>query len=575
MRVLLVYPNVETRNGPHYPHGLGSLAGVLAEAGHEPVIRLFEHPPQRQSWLAELESIQPDLVACSFGSHQWPFARDLMAWSRQAGWPILAGGVHATFAPREVLAEGVCDWVCIGEGEGAILDLAQGRDPRTIANLIAPDFANPPRPLIGNLNRLPLYDRRHFPMEKVGRVNAFEMTALVGRGCPFPCTYCCNAAWQGLYHGQTWVRLRACENLFSELQLLAAKYKVDSFYFEDDIFTLDRSFFENFLREYPRQFNVPFRAYLRIGMVDRDDLRRLKDAGLTMANVGVEHGDERMRREVLDRRMTDAQIEQFFTWCRELNIRTHAFHIVGIPEETPETLRATVDLCRKTMPDEVQISLFEPYPGTALFARCVREKLIRGIRRSTYFEAQPALNLPNFPHAELARAYQAFMDQACAIENEALELALKTRTKGDFDLVAEWSNDKVAMQGAEPVARRRVRIGRDERFVLFAHPRSEIHYSIPAGRYRFRAGLALDPVCLEWGGGGVRFGVQAGETLILDRVIDPKHNSADLGWQEIDAPFSLSQPARLRLTTQPAGNDDLRALWALWGHPHLVREANR
>ncbi len=572
MRVLLVYPNIGTRNGLHYPHGVGALAAALADHGHEPLVRLVEKPPTKEEWWRELARLQPSLVAFSFGSHQWRHARRLMGWAREAGHPVLAGGVHATFAADEVWQAGVCDWLCVGEGEGALQNLADGRSPREIANLRGADFVNAPRPLVGDLDRLPPYDRRHFPQAEINRVNAGEVAVLVGRGCPFPCTYCVNSAWRELYRGQPWVRWRDVAHVMAELELLRSRFDVASFYFEDDIFTLNRGFLDKFLPLYGRNIRLPFRCYLRIGEVDRDDLRRLREAGLVLANVGIEHGDEKMREQVLGRRMSNRQIEEFFDWCRELGIRTRAFHIVGVPGETPETLQATVELAERVTPDEVQVSLFEPYPGTALHRQCWEQGLLQGVERDTYFTATPAVALPGFAASELSHAYQDFCARAPHIEQRAFERALATRRQGDLDLVADFPAARVTREGAEPVQRRRLSIGDEELFCLFAHPRSEIEYDLPAGVYRLEAKLALDPKCLPWGGGGVRFQVRAGNQITVDRFLDPKHVTDDRGWQPVSARFALTAPDKLVLSTQPDESGDLTALWALWGHPYLVRE---
>jgi hypothetical protein len=270
--------------------------------------------------------------------------------------------------------------------------------------------------------------------------------------------------------------------------------------------------------------------------------------------------------------MTNRQIEDFFGWSRELGIRTRAFHIVGAPGETPAALRATVELCERVAPDEVQVSLFEPYPGTQLHALCREQGLIKGVERDTYFHATPAITLRDFPDDDLVRAYEDFCARAPQIEARAFELALEAHRRGDLDLVAAWSAERVAQQGAEPVARVRVRLGDDERFCLFAHPRSEIVYDLEPGAYRLETALALDPRCLNWGGGGVRFVVDVRGEVVLDRFLDPKHNAADQGWQQESARFNVSESTTLVLSTRPDEAGDLTALWALWGHPHLVRE---
>jgi radical SAM superfamily enzyme YgiQ (UPF0313 family) len=573
MRILFLYPNVGTRNGTHYPHGIGALAAAAASAGHEVAVRLPETVPTADAWRADLADWRPELLACGFSSHQWPIARALMQQARDAGVRVVAGGVHASFAADEVLASGAVDFVCVGEGEGALLDVAAGLDPRGIANLRGADFALPLRPLRDDLKRDAPYDRRHFPMAEIGRVNGHEMAVAVGRGCPYPCTYCCNGAWRRLYPGQKWVRLRAVDHVFAEMDLLASRHRVDSFYFEDDIFTLDRAFLDAFLTEYPRHFDVPFRCYLRIGDVSFDDLHRLKDAGLRLANVGVEHGDPGIREQTMGRRMSNGAIAEFFDDCRGLGIATRAFHIVGVPDETPATCRATVELCERVTPDQVQVSLFEPYPGTALHERCRREGLIRGVARRSYFDDEPALDLPHFPPAELQAAYRAFCARVPEIEALALSRAIAAQTRGDIDLLGEWSPARVEQHGAEPVDRRRACLGRDERFALFAHPRSIVAYDLPAGDYRLSAGLGFDPICFDWGGGAARFVVTLDETVLLDQRLHPREVRG--GWRDVEVAVPAARRGVLRLQTLPADSDDLTGLWTVWGHPHLWRSGAR
>lgn len=573
MKILLVYPNIDTRNGLHYPHGLGSLAAVAERAGHEPVVRLVQAMPAQDAWVRELEAIDPDLTAFGFGSNQWWAARELMAWTRRTGRPVLSGGVHATFAPEQVWESGGCDWLCRGEGEGALLDLAAGKEPRLIANLRGEGFANPPRPLLENPDELPVYDRRHFPMAEIGRVNGGEMTVLVGRGCPFDCAYCANPAWRKLYGNGQWVRWRSLDHLFTELELLLARYPVESFYFEDDIFTLNRDFLENFLVDYPRRFDKPFRCYLRIGTVEFADLRRLREAGLLLANVGVEHGDPAFRERVMHRRMSNEQIETFFNWCRELDIRTRAFHIVGAPGETPKTLQATIDLVERTTPDEIQVSLFEPYPGTELHHWCQAKGRLRPVERRSYFEPKAAVDLPDFPPDRLAAAYCGFRDRLPEIEGRAFARALAEQPAGDFDLLAAWSPACIVEQGVEPVARRYVRIGRDRRPALFAHPRATVAFPLPPGSWRLLTAIAFDPICLDWGGGGARFIVMLDGRRIVDCWLDPKHAASDRGWQDVAVSFALTEAGRLELITLPGEDGDLTGLWTVWGRPHLVRRA--
>jgi len=392
------------------------------------------------------------------------------------------------------------------------------------------------------------------------------------------CSYCCNNALMRLYKGKgPFVRFRAVDNLLHEIDHLATRYRIDTLYFEDDIFTLRRDWVEEFCTSYRRAFQIPFRIYLHVEQVDRDMLAMLKDAGLYMVNMGVESGSEQIRRESMNRKMTNRQIEQVFDWLHEMDLIVRDFNIVGTPGDTEQTVRESMELNRRLMPDQMQVSIFYPYPGTELYERCRKEGYLTEEERDTYFEEESVLNLPDLPRESIKDLYREFCDLARTIEKDKVASDMKRGRRGDFDFLDGVSEAVLEYGDAERVKVDQFLVDGQRRFVLFEHPRARLTYSgieIPQGS-SLRFGIALSPVCLDWGGTGVRFRVLIGcdgqEHEIFDQYIDPKSRPEDRRWHDFETDLSgfAGRKVNVSFLTDPDESGDLTGAWAGWSRPYL------
>jgi len=335
MRILFIYPDIGSFLPRHYQHGLGYLSAVLKQAGHQTRVREFA----------------PELIAYSFSSHQFPYIRQISRWLKEDFPQILsiAGGVHASLSPEEVIAEPGIDLICRGEGEQALLELVEAleedRSYLEIENLWAKwkgrVVKNPLRELIENLDQLPFPDREVFEYQEILDEDNQRLSLLVGRGCPFNCTYCANQGRKQLYQGKgSYVRLRSVEHLLQEISECEKKYRFRSLDFNDDIFTLNRAWLEEFY----------FRINVHIGTVDKEIFQKLKELGCEMARVGVESGSERVRREIMNRKIKSEQILKAFSQAEEAGIKTWSFNMVGLPGEGAEDALATYNLNRRLGP---------------------------------------------------------------------------------------------------------------------------------------------------------------------------------------------------------------------------------
>lgn len=291
--------------------------------------------------------------------------------ARHPGVFSVFGGAHPTFFPQMVDEQGV-DAVCVGEGELPMLELvaalAERRSPREIANLWVKEgttvHRNPVRPLIDDLDRLPLPARDLFASHAADpHLSAIVMT---GRGCPYRCTYCYNHVYHRLYEGKgRVVRRRSVDHVMRELSGLKAE-GCGFVRFMDDVFILDRDWVLEFASRYRAEVGLPFTCLVRANVVTEEMVRALKAAGCHRMMMGIEAGNERLRRTVLKRQMSDEQILTAGRVIREAGIRLVTANILAIPGGTLDDDWQTVDLNLRIRPGYASASVMQAFPGTEI-----------------------------------------------------------------------------------------------------------------------------------------------------------------------------------------------------------------
>lgn len=420
MKVLFVYPvppaNLQI---PRYQQGIGSLSAVLKQAGHATDLLVVQHfdPAAIDSKIAQA---QPQLVALSLTSNYFELggqiARHIAARHRL---PVILGGIHPTLCPEETIAaEGVFA-LCRGEGEFPLLELCDAlqadRDPTAIPNLWVNaggrTYRNELRPLIDPLDQLPYPDREIFDFQAL--LKQFPEAEFMGsRGCPFQCTYCANHALVELYRGKgPYVRFRSIPHLLGEIESVLKRYPEIGFLgFHDDTFTLNPRWTHEFLDAYSARFKTPFWCNATADSITPELAARLKQAGCYEVRMGVESGNDAIRTEILRKKVPREAIVSAFKTLRAAGISRYAFNMVGLPYETPQTLRDTVRLNQEIQPDQVFCSVFFPYPGTQSWELCRAQGWIAGTAVPSYFAHESALNQPTISRREVIFTHEIFRD---------------------------------------------------------------------------------------------------------------------------------------------------------------------
>ncbi len=454
MRICFYWFNLSAPPGMSV--GVSLLAHELALAGHEVSVVLFNEQvgmPLSQERIEEHARRSGfGLHALSFGQNHYTQAMRVATLLKRAAPEsyVLCGGVHTTLNAEQVLRHPEVDFVGLGEVDHLItrfvaaLEAGDGYDeiPNFWLKRGAEMVKNPlaPLPDITNQTSLFLEGIDYTPLIRAAR--GFAET-VVGRGCPMRCNYCHNAAIQATYRRlagdsgtkRSFCRLRGVDNVIAELSEFVARYgdEIRAFNFGDDVFASDPGWLSEFAARYAAEIKRPFICNSIAGRLDRDVARLLADAGCNMVKFGVESGSPRVRREVLNRQLSEPKLRETVGFLRAQGINTRAYVMLGMPTETPEERARTIDLCADLRFDSVRPAIMYPFPGTELHRLCVERDLVDQDRAPTDYSSTTVLKLPRAERVLLEKTallYPWLLNRALGGEARAAARPLIERVEG-------------------------------------------------------------------------------------------------------------------------------------------------
>lgn len=370
-----------------------------------------------------LKKFYPELICFTAVSCEYRFICGMAKYikSRYPDIYLLIGGPHVSLNPQEVLS-GEFDALCIGEGENPTLELVsqleKGILPSEIPNLwIKNDSTierNPPRPFLQDLETLPFPDWEMW-QEWLPEGSRGMFPVLLGRGCPFECTYCCNNALKKITSGP-YVRLRSPENIAEEIKEVVKKYpEVETIYLEVETIGINKEWAIELcskLRQLNTTLSEPLSFGVNLRITPNADLEELftefKKSNFSFINIGLESGSERVRREILNRYYSNEDIINAVKLARKYGLKVHFYNMIGIPGETLADFKETVRINRFCQPDFHYTSIFYPYPGTALHALCRKQGLLKKDLDTEMERHKAVMNLPAFSKRQLQKSFLWF-----------------------------------------------------------------------------------------------------------------------------------------------------------------------
>ncbi|MFH1127590.1 MAG: radical SAM protein [archaeon] len=412
--VCIVFPRYILHNyGP--PLGALYICSVLKEKGYH-VTFIDGTVTSYEKTIEQLKQNKPDILNLSiqtvFADFAFQLAKDYRKINRNA--IIIAGGPHASILPKQTLAEKGIDFVVVGEGEETLPDLLSNiKDPKKVKGIgfrkNNKHFFTESREPIKDLDKIP------FPARDMLHDNYFRTgstSIITSRGCPFNCAFC-QPTLRKIFGPK--FRMRTVKNVIDEIKDIKKTFmkknrELKSLHFTDDGLTYNHKWLKNLGQEIIKQkLDITWTANTRADtMPEIGLLRLLKKSGLTKFSIGVESGDPYIRNEILKKNVSQEKLIKAFDLCHEAGIKTHAYLMVGSPEETHESILATVKLLDRIRPDDTQVTITSPLPETYLYYHA-KEKDIMKVKRWSdfaYYE-ESHLELKNFTKDDIKKLQKA------------------------------------------------------------------------------------------------------------------------------------------------------------------------
>jgi hopanoid biosynthesis associated radical SAM protein HpnJ len=323
-------------------------------------------------------------------------------------------GAKVAVQPQESLeASDAVDFVARNEYEFTIQELAAGRDWSGIKGI---SYRNKEGAIVHNEEReilmdmdklpsvLPLYKQLDINNYFGGYLKHPYMSWYTGRGCKSRCTFC---LWPQTISGHKY-RFRSIESVVDEVKYLQREFpQVKEIFFDDDTLTDNAPRVEMLARALG-PLGVTWSCNAKAN-VPRPTLEVLKDNGLRLLLVGYESGNQKILHNIKKGLLVDVA-KKFAKDCHELGIIVHGTFILGLPGETRETIRETLEFAKEVNPRTLQVSLAAPYPGTFLYNQAKENGWFADDVDLVGSDGQQIapLNYPGLPHGEIFDSVEDF-----------------------------------------------------------------------------------------------------------------------------------------------------------------------
>jgi anaerobic magnesium-protoporphyrin IX monomethyl ester cyclase len=232
---------------------------------------------------------------------------------------------------------------------------------------------NLPRPFIADLDEMPMPKHELLPLEKyrMPMIKGPFTFVVTSRGCPAGCTYCIKHV---SYQYST--RLRSPKLLMEELWGLKEQ-GINNIHMYADLFTVNREqVMELCERMIEEEIGIRWTCNSRVDYVDEEMLRQMGRAGNWLISWGIESGNEQILKHARKGAYPD-KAERALRWAKGAGIKNWGYFIIGLPGETEETIRETIEFAKKLPLDIALFHVAAPYPGTPFFFEVVKEGWFR------------------------------------------------------------------------------------------------------------------------------------------------------------------------------------------------------
>ena len=370
------------------PLGLAYVAGALEKSGYS--VEIFDNYLMERSIeevKLEVRKRQPEIVGITCSSLTYTRCIETAKAVKEAcpSCKVVVGGPHPSYMPQTMLQHQEIDYVVIGEGEQAMVQLVasitKGEKAVTVAKIpgvackldgevvkTAPKFIN-------DLDQVPFPARHLLPMKMYDRALSYldvkpVDTMSVLRGCPYKCAYCETRALWG-----TTCRAFSPQRVVAEIKHMVENYGSKGIYFVGDNFTINKKHTSEICRLIiENKLGIKWTCETRVDLISKELLVDMKSAGCQTIFFGVESGSPSIQQK-LNKNIDLQEVERTFELCRQVGIRTATSFMLGIPGETVNDMKVTFKFAKGLNADWCQFNIYIACPGSELYDEVMSEGL--------------------------------------------------------------------------------------------------------------------------------------------------------------------------------------------------------
>ncbi|HKW96818.1 MAG TPA: hopanoid biosynthesis associated radical SAM protein HpnJ [Bryobacteraceae bacterium] len=324
-------------------------------------------------------------------------------------------GPPVTIEPDKALEHSVIDFVVRREFDYQIADYAKGKPLEELPGVSfrknGKVVHNPEGGVIENLDELPWVTKVYQRDLDVTRYNVpFLLNPYISfyttRGCPAMCTFC---LWPQTHSGHRW-RVRSSDDVAKEVRFaLEAFPQIKEIFFDDDTFNYQKARTLDLCAKLkPLKFTWSCTSRVT---TDYETLKAMKDSGCRLLIVGYESGDQQILKNI-KKGATIEMAERFTANAKKLGLTIHGDFIIGLPGETKQTIRKTIDFAKRMDAETIQVSLGHAFPGTEFYEYAQKNALvsIQGMADETGHQL-PNVSYEGLSKAELMDAVEQFYSE--------------------------------------------------------------------------------------------------------------------------------------------------------------------
>lgn len=315
---------------------------------------------------------------------------------KETGLTVIWGGTHVILCPDESIQ--TADIVCVGEGEFAMLELAErlrkGEPLESITNINNLWFRkddkvikNPLTDLIEDLDILPFRDytsadKYQISGDKIHQgdpmINDPIFQIITSRGCPYHCAYCYNSTLRKIYKGLgKYYRTRSVENVIEELKLAQKTFpNLKRIKFDDEVFNFQEDWVGEFREKYKKEINLPFECFTEPKLVTKERFRLMKEAGLRIVYIGIQNSF-RITEELYDRNVPEEKIKEAAAILYDLKLDARYQVILDDPMSITEDKERLFKLLMSfERPFELYLFSLTIFPNTEIAKKLLKQGVI-------------------------------------------------------------------------------------------------------------------------------------------------------------------------------------------------------